>query len=227
MLRMRELARRSGVPSSTIKHYLREGLLPAEFVRTARNSALYDPALVERVVVIKEMQRTHFLPLWRIKEVLAGKRNKEIATVEAAVGRVLEGAKVRRSATRLELRGRGVRAEELKELERLGLIDAEDPLTGADLKLVETLIAAHDSGLTSHLDTVQVIREYAHAVRTLARAELAIFLRDVMPSAQERLAPMTEDAMLISQDLVILMRQRLLLDELATIEKPSGKRAKS
>jgi DNA-binding transcriptional MerR regulator len=41
LLEMSELAERSGVSAGTIKHYLREGLLP-EPVRTSRNMA-YDP----------------------------------------------------------------------------------------------------------------------------------------------------------------------------------------
>jgi DNA-binding transcriptional MerR regulator len=40
MLRMGELAEASGVSAATIKHYLREGLLP-EPVKTSRNMAYY------------------------------------------------------------------------------------------------------------------------------------------------------------------------------------------
>ena len=39
LLRMGELAEASGVPAPTIKHYLREGLLP-EPVKTSRNMRL-------------------------------------------------------------------------------------------------------------------------------------------------------------------------------------------
>ena len=38
LLRMRELAEAAGVSAGTIKHYLREGLLP-EPVKTSRNMA--------------------------------------------------------------------------------------------------------------------------------------------------------------------------------------------
>ena len=48
MLRMGELAEASGVPVPTIKHYLREGLLP-EPVKTSRNMAYYPPEFVERL----------------------------------------------------------------------------------------------------------------------------------------------------------------------------------
>ena len=53
----------------TIKHYLREGLLP-EPVKTSRNMAWYPREFVERVQLIKQLQEERFLPLKVIKEVL-------------------------------------------------------------------------------------------------------------------------------------------------------------
>src|SRR5512132_2933795 len=69
LLRMRELAEASGVPAATIKHYLREGLLP-EPVKTSRNMAYYPPEFVERIRLIKQLQEERFMPLRVIREVL-------------------------------------------------------------------------------------------------------------------------------------------------------------
>src|SRR6185369_3557635 len=69
LLRMRELAEAAGVSAGTIKHYLREGLLP-EPVKTSRNMAWYPRDFVERVQLIKQLQEERFLPLKVIKEVL-------------------------------------------------------------------------------------------------------------------------------------------------------------
>ena len=55
LLRMGELAEASGVPAPTIKHYLREGLLP-EPVKTSRNMAYYPPEFVDRIRLIKRLQ---------------------------------------------------------------------------------------------------------------------------------------------------------------------------
>ena len=68
-LKMSELADASGVSAGTIKHYLREGLLP-EPMRTSRNMAYYDARLAERVRVIKQLQRECFLPLEHIDAIL-------------------------------------------------------------------------------------------------------------------------------------------------------------
>ena len=66
---MGELAEAAGVSAGTIKHYLREGLLP-EPVKTSRNMAWYPREFVERVQLIKQLQEERFLPLKVIKEVL-------------------------------------------------------------------------------------------------------------------------------------------------------------
>jgi len=68
---MRELVAASGVPKSTILHYLHEGLLPPP-LKTSRNMAYYDPACVELLNFIKFLQKKHRLPLEEIKEILQG-----------------------------------------------------------------------------------------------------------------------------------------------------------
>ena len=72
LLKISELAERSGVSSTTIKHYLREGLLGGrdEVVKTSRNMAYYPPEYVERIRLIKRLQEERFLPLRHIKQVL-------------------------------------------------------------------------------------------------------------------------------------------------------------
>ena len=72
LVKMSELSRRSGVPAPTIKHYIREGLLPEPAVRTSPNMAYYDAGLVNRIKTIKELQRSRFLPLKVIKDILDG-----------------------------------------------------------------------------------------------------------------------------------------------------------
>jgi DNA-binding transcriptional MerR regulator len=72
LLKMSELAERSGVSAGTIKHYLREGLLGQgdDVVRTSRNMAYYPPDYVGRIRTIKRLQEERFMPLRLIREVL-------------------------------------------------------------------------------------------------------------------------------------------------------------
>jgi DNA-binding transcriptional MerR regulator len=90
MLKMSELAERSGVSAATIKHYLREGLLP-EPVRTSRNMAYYPPEFVERIRLIKRLQEQRFMPLRVIRGMLEDDPRRVRAMVELE-DRILERA---------------------------------------------------------------------------------------------------------------------------------------
>lgn len=54
-MRMQELAERSGLPRTTIHHYVREGLLPPAH-KTAPNAAQYDDAHLERLRLITRLR---------------------------------------------------------------------------------------------------------------------------------------------------------------------------
>lgn len=71
-LRMNELSRATGVPKSTILHYLNEGLLP-EPVRTSRNMAYYAEDCIDRVRFIQDLKRRHRLSLAEIRQILGSK----------------------------------------------------------------------------------------------------------------------------------------------------------
>jgi DNA-binding transcriptional MerR regulator len=93
LLKMSELAERSGVSAGTIKHYLREGLLGSgdEVVRTSRNMAWYPPAYVERIRLIKRLQEERFMPLKVIAQVMADDPDRAAALIELE-DRILERA---------------------------------------------------------------------------------------------------------------------------------------
>jgi DNA-binding transcriptional MerR regulator len=81
LLKMQELSEASGVSPATIKHYLREGLLP-EPVRTSRNMAYYPPDFVERIRLIKRLQEERFMPLRLIRGMLDEDPDRARALVE-------------------------------------------------------------------------------------------------------------------------------------------------
>ena len=106
LLRMRELASASGVSAGTIKHYLREGLLP-EPVKTSRNMAYYPPEFVERIRLIKQLQEERFMPLRVIKSMLDEDPARAQALVELEdriLARALAGERSRVSAAELRRR---------------------------------------------------------------------------------------------------------------------------
>src|SRR5216683_7220734 len=93
LLKMSELAERSGVSAGTIRYYLREGLLGegADIVRTSRNMAYYPPAYVQRIELIKRLQEKRFMPLRVIKGALEDEPGRVHALIELE-DRILERA---------------------------------------------------------------------------------------------------------------------------------------
>ncbi len=69
LIKISELAERAEVPVATVRHYLREGLLP-EPLKTSRNMAYYPADFVERIRLIKRLQEDRFMPLKVIKQLL-------------------------------------------------------------------------------------------------------------------------------------------------------------
>jgi len=106
LLKMSELAERSGVSAGTIKHYLREGLLGdgSEVVRTSRNMAWYPPEFVDRIKLIKRLQEERFMPLKVIARVIGDDPERAAALIELE-DRIIE------RATRDSDQGRMSRAE--------------------------------------------------------------------------------------------------------------------
>src|SRR5207248_773021 len=107
LLKMSELAERSGVSPGTIRYYLREGLLGAgrDIVRTSRNMAYYPPEYVERIALIKRLQQQRFMPLRVIKDALASEPERlhalielEDRILEQALASAEDGARVSRAA---------------------------------------------------------------------------------------------------------------------------------
>jgi DNA-binding transcriptional MerR regulator len=138
-LKMNELAAATGVPKSTILYYLGQGLLP-EPRKTSLNMAYYEPACVERVRLIQQMQERHRLSLSEIKRCLDdGDRGAELGVYLELNEEVFGPGSPRRLLdAKAFCRETGLSAGQLEELQqgRLllpleeGRFDAEDVRMG-------------------------------------------------------------------------------------------------
>jgi DNA-binding transcriptional MerR regulator len=230
MIKMSVFAQRSGVPVPTIKHYLREGLLP-DPVRTSRNMAYYDPALIPRVRAIKRLQRTLFLPLRVIRQVLDRLGDGEVpadVAVEATIARVLGEVAPREALSRRQLLAGGVTDEELALFEAIGIItpdriEGEAVYQGDDVSLLRVLGQARRAGLSVEMLPTEILADYVEAIRNLIRLELKLFRAGVVPVAGDDLPKLTEVATTLSERLVVLLRRKFLLPtlrRLADEERP-------
>ena len=198
MLKMRELAEASGVSAGTIKHYLREGLLP-EPVKTSRNMAWYPPEFVERIQLIKELQERRFMPLKAIKGLLD-----------------LEGEATRISAAELKRRY-GVPHEVLDRLAELEVVSPSSRGYGAsDVRIVEAISRFRAGGYDERIGfTVYDTLRYKRAMEELVKEEVQVIMDRLGGEVDaDRMAQLIEKGAEPLRDLISALHTKALVAEL-------------
>jgi DNA-binding transcriptional MerR regulator len=180
LLKMAELAELSGVSAGTIKHYLREGLLP-EPVRTSRNMAYYPPDFVERIQLIKRLQETRFMPLKLIRGMLDDdlQRTKALLELEDRIldAAVEQGEQDRVSATEVARRY-DVPKKGLERLAEKGVLTPTGRGYDADdVRIIDAWARFRAGGYDEQLGfTVYDMLRYKQALEPLVREEVRILL---------------------------------------------------
>jgi len=223
LLKMSELAERSGVSAGTIKHYLREGLLGEgdEIVRTSRNMAYYPPDYVERIQLIKRLQEDRFMPLRVIRRMVASEPERARALIELE-DRIIERAVEAREGERMsaaEARRRyEIPRNVLDRLAELGVLTPSSRGYDADdVKIIEAVSRFRAGGYDEQLGfTVFDTLRYRDALEPLVAEEVRI-LRDRLAGeveverALEIIAAGAEPL----RDLIGAMHSKLLFAELS------------
>ncbi len=87
-IKIGEIAKKSGVPPSTIRYYVRQGLLPAP-TKVNKSMAYYDEGCIDKIQAIRHLQEKRYLPLSVIKNILRrmdeGLSLEEAEAIEDAV----------------------------------------------------------------------------------------------------------------------------------------------
>jgi len=188
-LKMQELVAATGVPKSTILHYLHAGLLPAP-VKTSRNMAYYDPACVPRITFIKLMQSRHRLPLKVIEKML--NEPQEVRELEpllalrlAIFSRPPEEEFLDPAAF---FQATGFSPQEVEDLERAGLLRPLEPgrFDQEDVILGRLLHRALKLGLTP-----ADLAFYPRLAETVVDQEMALRQRLTAPLSLEEDAALT------------------------------------
>ncbi len=230
LLKMSELAERSGVSAGTIKHYLREGLLGGEegIVRTSRNMAYYPPELVQRIALIKRLQEERFMPLRVIKRVLEDDPGRVQALIELEdriLERAIASADERRVSAK-EVRERyGIPENVLKRLAELGVLSpGRGGYNHDDVKIVEAIANFRAGGYDEALGfTVYDTLRYRTALEPLVQEEVRALLDRLageveVDRALEIIAAGSEPL----RELIGAMHSKLLLAELGRQRERRG-----
>jgi len=223
LLKMSELAERSGVSAGTIRYYLREGLLGegAEIVRTSRNMAYYPPEYVERIALIRRLQEKRFMPLRVIKSTLDEEPERVRALIELE-DRILERALASaEDSKRVSIKAVRERYEIPRNvLDRLAEIGVLSPTRNGydqdDVKIIEAIASFRAGGYEETLGfTVYDTLRYREALEPLVAEEVQALLARLAGEVDvERAMEIVTAGVEPLRELLGAMHSKLLLAEL-------------
>jgi DNA-binding transcriptional MerR regulator len=219
MLKMSELAERSGVSAATIKHYLREGLLGSDedVLRTSRNMAYYPLEFVERVRLIKRLQEERFMPLRVIRELIGSDPERATRLIELE-DRILERAIAARETGRIS-RARvqetyGVPKNVLDRLESIGVLTPNARGYDADdVAMIEAISRFRAGGYEEAIGfTVYDTLRYREALEPLVEEEVRVLLDRLAGKVDvDRAAEIISSGAEPLRELIGAMHSKLLL----------------
>jgi DNA-binding transcriptional MerR regulator len=217
LLKMSELVEASGVPGATIKHYLREGLLP-EPIKTSRNMAWYRPETVERIEVIKRLQEERFMPLKAIRTVLAEDPEQAKALLEVE-DRIIDRAfaKERRRTSASEVRETyGMPAEVLDRLAEIGILTPNSRgYSPSDVSIIEAISRFRASGYDEQIGfTVYDTLRYRRALEDLVREEVDVLMERLEGQVEpDRAVELIESGAEPLRDFIAALHTKLMIEE--------------
>jgi DNA-binding transcriptional MerR regulator len=222
MLKMSELAERSGVSAATIKHYLREGLLGAdeEVVRTSRNMAYYPLDFVDRVRLIKRLQEERYMPLRVIRELIGSDPDRAARMIELE-DRILERAIQARETGRVS-RAKVRETYEvpqnvLDRLEELGVLTPTARVYDADdVAVIEAISRFRAGGYEQAIGfTVYDTLRYREALEPLVEEEVALLLDRLAGKVDpDRVVELIRSGAEPLRDLIGALHSKLLIETL-------------
>ncbi len=216
LLKMSGLVEASGVPAPTIKHYLREGLLP-EPVKTSRNMAWYQPETVERIRLIKRLQEERYMPLKAIRALFEDDPSQAETMLEVE-DRILERAlareQTRTSATDVEKYG--VPKKVLDRLAEIGILTPNSRgYSPSDVTIIEAMSRFRAGGYDEQIGfTVYDTLRYKHALEALVKEEVDVLMDRLdgeMPP--ERAVELIEAGAEPLKDLIAALHTKLMVEE--------------
>ncbi len=218
LLKMSELVEASGVPGATIKHYLREGLLP-DPVKTSRNMAYYLPETVERIGLIKRLQEERYMPLKAIRSVLEEEGQERARALLEVEDRILERAlareRTRTSAAEVR-RTYGVPGEVLDRLAEIEILKPNSKgYSPSDVTIIEAISRFRTSGYDEKIGfTVYDTLRYKRALEALVKEEVDVLMERLegeMPP--DRAVELIEAGVEPLRDLIAAIHTRLMVEE--------------
>lgn len=217
LLKMSELVEASGVPGATIKHYLREGLLP-EPIKTSRNMAWYRPETVERIKLIRRLQDERFMPLRAIRKVFEEDPDQAEALLEvedSILERALASERTRTSAAEVR-KAYGVPAEALERLAEIGILTPNSRgYSPSDVRIIEAISRFRAGGYDERTGfTVYDTLRYKRALESLVREEVDVVMERLAGEvSSDQAAELIESGAEPLRDFIAALHTKLMVEE--------------
>ncbi len=227
-MKMKELEARTGVGRETIRYYIREGLLD-EPERPKRNVALYNENHVRRITLIKRLQHERFLPLAKIKDVLArGTAELEAEEMPSLLGfefllSARFGAEQSRQPVPLSVvtESTGITLREIEEMDQVGLvtIDQGGSLSKQDAGIVALWGQMRRGGYTEDRGyDIAAFGRYVESANDLAAKDVEVFLSNLPANTSiVDAAQMAETGIVLTNDILGRLRLRAIIRELSRL----------
>ncbi len=239
MLKISELAEECGLPVSTIRHYVNEGLL-GEPRKSSKNMAYYDPETIPRVSLIKRLQDEFFLPLSIIKKLFLSDEELSFDDYDliVEVKRKLsehthllpEVADISYSTIIENLH---LTDEELMELERLGVVSpqmkkGERHYNEMDYRVVKALSDFRESGFSAELGfSTEDINIYLPVIKELVRTEARLFVeRITRDKSVEEIAELIRNGLPVLNEIIGALHDKVAMEMFRQLEDSARPRRK-
>ena len=191
-LRISELAKRADVSIPTIKHYLKEGLIPRP-IKTGRTMSYYDESCVDRVRLIKRLQNERFLPLYVIKQILESGNDldQELILREGILGISRLAMPTRVVSIEDIEKATGYDVTHLERAEQMGVILPQSSEDGTTYDTIDQEIFAlikqrEDIGIPFEY-TLEMMSIYKKYMKKIVEEDAGLFVRNLLSlqSAEE------------------------------------------
>src|SRR5579863_1888911 len=219
LLRIDDLAYKSGVPSRTIRFYNTEGLLPLPIIRG--RVAYYTQEHLLVLNIIRELKEQQNLPLDVIRQLLAiraehGDIQMNLALKQRLLRPLTGNGSVGRLTKKALMQQSGATEEQIEDLVQQGLLfpvssDDETVFSGDDVLLLHLYQRLEQLGLPIALPAL--IR---FQMRQLVRSEIAAFEQHLLPLWGESNMPIEqqtrqfEEMLTLTDTLISLLHRKLL-----------------
>jgi len=221
---IRKVAELAGVEKSTIHFYISQGLLPKP-VRVSKQMAYYPPETVERVKIIKQLQK-RFLPLKEIKKILKRPDNeiKEmLMKIDQEILITTKDGKEKLSS-KIDLS-----QDVIEELKKIGLIKKEDEKDLFREEILSIISDMRRAGLDeSYGFSVKFLKNYVEVCKKLVEIEFTEFNSKVIGKLPpEKIIDMAKIAIEKTSELIKILHKKVLLEKLEELTSELNEKEKN